>query len=94
MNKTPQQRWEAKQKMLTVKYPIDIYEKIEKLYTSKGFSSGYSYLKYLVNEDLKKNDLPIEKRTDKKRLLIEGLIDRLSEEKLEKVIDYIRLLLK
>ena len=69
-------------------------ELIKKHLKNYGFDNINSYLKYLVNEDLKKVDLSAAVGTDEKKVLIEGLLDRLSDEDIEKVIDYIKLLLK
>lgn len=89
-----QKKYGEKIKTLGLKVFKEDFPKIEKHYKSKGFLSANSYLKYLLENDIKKVDSPVTIESDEKKVLIEGLVNRLSDEDLEKVIDYVKLLLK
>lgn len=86
-----QKKYGEKIKTLGLKVFKDDFPKIEKHYKNKGFSSANGYLKYLLEKDL--NNIS-DNTTDEKKILIKGMLDRLSDEQTEKVIDYIKLLLK
>ena len=90
-----QKKYNEKIKTLGLKVFKSEFVEIEKHIKSKGFNTVNSYLKHLVNEDMKKAvDNGSENRENEKKILINNMFDRLSDEDIDRVIDYIRLLLK
>ena len=90
-----QKKYNEKIKKLACNVFVDEAKQIEKHYQNKGFTSANSYLKYLIEKDLKKrteDNSEFASNDEMKRLLM--LIDRLDIRGVEKVIDYVQLLLK
>ena len=60
----------------------------------QGFKNVNNYLKYLVDENIKSVNNNNNNNKNEQIQIAKNMIDKLSVSELEKVIDYIRLLLK
>ena len=78
---------------LKLSLPEDI-DRVEKVYKMQGFKNVNNYLKYLVDENIKSVNNNNNNNKNEQIQIAKNMIDKLSVSELEKVIDYIRLLLK
>lgn len=68
-------------------------EVVEKSYKMQGFKNVNNYLKYLVDENIRSVNNNNNNKNEQIQIA-KNMIDKLSVSDIEKVIDYIKLLLK